>query len=108
MDDMTITTKAVVEGRLTLEEFVEMMRWARMKFKPTKSRSLVLKRGKVKGERFKMVEEDIPTFSEKPIQSLGKWYDDSLGDTENILLKKQMEKWMKDVDKCGLPGRFKA
>ena len=65
MDDMTITTKSVMEGRWTLEELGQMMRWARMKFKPTKSRSLVLKRGKVMRERFKMEEEVIPTVFDR-------------------------------------------
>ena len=109
IDDMAITTKTVVEGRWTLEELGEMMRWARMKFKPTKSRGLLLKSGKVKEERFKMGEEDIPTVSEKPINCLGKWYDDSLRDTENIIwVKKQLEEWMKDVDRCELPDSFNA
>ena len=53
-----------------------------MKFKPTKSRSLVLKRGKVKEDRFKMGEEEIPTVSENPNKCLGKWYNDSLRDTK--------------------------
>ena len=45
MDDMTITTKTVVDARLTLKELQELISWTRMKFKPVQSRSLVLKKG---------------------------------------------------------------
>jgi hypothetical protein len=47
MDDMTITTKSVVEGRWLLEELENIVLWARMSFKPGKTRSMVLKNGKL-------------------------------------------------------------
>ncbi|XP_069105862.1 uncharacterized protein [Argopecten irradians] len=77
----------------------DIVTWARMKFKPTKSRSLVLKAGRVKEERFKVVGSDIPTISEKPVQSLGKWFDDSLNDRNSVVeMRRQADEWMKTVD----------
>ncbi|XP_063427466.1 uncharacterized protein LOC134710973 [Mytilus trossulus] len=59
MDDMTISTKTVIEARWTLRELDKMITWARMKVKPNKSRSLVVNNGKVKEERFKIGDEII-------------------------------------------------
>ena len=46
MDDMTITVKSVPEGRWMLEDLERLITWSRIKFKPAKSRSLFLKKGK--------------------------------------------------------------
>ena len=93
------------------------MTWARMYFKPTKSRSLILKKKKKKKKKSKVMEkvrftvagETIPTLSEKPIKSLGKTFNSSLQDTA------AKQKTIKDLEECltkintsGLPGRFKA
>ena len=110
MDDMTITAKSVVEGRWTLEDLERLFKWARMKFKPSKSRSLVLKKGKVDDRmRFKIGGEVIPTVTEKPVKSLGKWFTSALNDHQSIReVITTVEEWMKTLDKCGLPGKFKA
>ena len=84
MDDMTITAKSVPEAIWMLEDLEVLITWARMKFKPTKSRSMVLKKGKVQNRfRFKVGGEAIPTLSEQPVKSLGKWFKDSLNDRES-------------------------
>ena len=110
VDDMTLTTKSVVEGRWALTELVEVITWARMKFKPSKSRSLVLSKGKVCNKyRFKINNEWIPTLSEKPIKGLGKWFRDTLNDRiSNADTLNQLQQWLQDTEKCGLPGKFKA
>ncbi|VDI13372.1 Hypothetical predicted protein [Mytilus galloprovincialis] len=61
MDDMTVTAKTVIEGRWTLEELERMIKWAGMKFKPSKSRSLIVRKGKVQDETFLLAGEKIPT-----------------------------------------------
>lgn len=97
MDDMTVTTKTVVEGRWTLRDLEDMVSWARMKFKPSKSRSLTLKAGSVKEERFKAGGSDIPTISEKPVKSLGKWFDNSLNDRNSVVgMRRHAERVGKD------------
>ena len=82
MDDLTVTTTSVMGGRWLLKGLERNMTWARMYFKPAKSRSLVLKKGKVMEKvRFTVAGETIPTLSEKPIKSLGKTFNSSLKDT---------------------------
>jgi hypothetical protein len=110
MDDMTITAKSVTEGRWMLEDLQKMINWARMEFKPAKSRSLVLRRGKVqKHLRFKINGQTIPTVSEQPVKSLGKWFDDTLKDKDSIQkMVKQTELWMETIEKSGLPGKLKT
>ncbi|KAK0153168.1 hypothetical protein N1851_005139 [Merluccius polli] len=83
MVNLTITAKSVPEERWILEDLVELTDWTRMEFKPAKSRSLVLRRGRVQ-DRFhcKIREDIIPTVQEKPVKSLGKWYMADLNDKE--------------------------
>lgn len=47
MDDLTVITTAVPGARWILQGLERIMVWARMSFKPAKSRSLVLKKGEV-------------------------------------------------------------
>ncbi|KAJ3585394.1 hypothetical protein NHX12_014113 [Muraenolepis orangiensis] len=81
-----------------------------MRFKPTKSRSMVLRKGKVVDKfRFNIADTAIPSFSEKPVKSLGKVFDCSLRDTTSIQSTcTELDGWLKSVDKSGLPGKFKA
>ena len=109
VDDMTIATKSVVEGRWALQELTEVITWARMKFKPSKSRSLAIVKGKVCNQyRFKIHDEWIPTLAEKPIRCLGKWYRITLNDKASIAeTHSQLSIWLVEVEECGLPGKFK-
>ena len=44
-----------------------------------------------------------------PIKCLGKWFDASLHDRDNVRkLEQQVEDGLKKIDRCGLPGKFKA
>ena len=110
MDDLTVTTTSVMGGRWLLKGLERNMTCARMYFKPAKSRSLVLKKGKVmENVRFTVTGETIPTLSEKPIKSLGKTFNSSLKDTAaKQKTIKDLEEWLTKIDKSGLPGRFKA
>ncbi|XP_053391239.1 uncharacterized protein LOC128554051 [Mercenaria mercenaria] len=96
MHDMTITAKSVPEGRWMLEDLGRLISWSRMKFKPAKSRSLVLKKGKVQDRfRFRVNGELIPTVTEQPVKSLGKWFRRSLSDKESVReMRQQCEDWM--------------
>lgn len=109
MDDMTISTKTAIEARWTLKEIEELISWARMKIKPSKSRSLVLKKGRVTNYDFQLGQEIIPSVSEKPVKCLGKYFDDTLRDTKNTTnTVEQLQQWMEAIDKSGLPGKYKT
>ncbi|KAI8506911.1 hypothetical protein Bbelb_153500 [Branchiostoma belcheri] len=110
MDDLTVMAESVPVCRWLLQGLERLITWARMSFKPAKSRSLVLKRGKVADRfRFTLGGTQIPTVSEKPVKSLGKVFYSSLKDTASVQqIRTELESWLKEIDKTGLPGRFKA
>ncbi|KAK7889536.1 hypothetical protein WMY93_025096 [Mugilogobius chulae] len=95
---------------MDLEGLEHMITWARMEFKPAKSRSLVVRKGKVTDEfRFTLRDIQIPSVREKPIKSLGKTFDATLKDAAALQeTTEQLAMWLKEVDKSGLPGKFKA
>ncbi|KAJ3593535.1 hypothetical protein NHX12_005869 [Muraenolepis orangiensis] len=72
-----------------------------MRFKPAKSRSMVLRKGKVVDKfRFTIADTAIPSISEKPVKSLGKVFDCSLRDTTSIQSTcTELDGWLKSVDK---------
>lgn len=110
MDDLTVTTTSVPGSRWILQGLEKLIAWARMSFKPATSRSLVLKRGKVVDRfRFSLAGATIPSITEKPVKSLGKYFDYSLKDSASIQrTSNELEDWLSRADKSGLPGRFKA
>ncbi|KAI4887728.1 hypothetical protein NFI96_005940 [Prochilodus magdalenae] len=71
MDDLTVTTTSVPGCRWILQGLERLITWARMDFKPVKSRSLVLRKGKVTDKfRFFLGGVRIPSVSDKPVKSL--------------------------------------
>ncbi|XP_062283087.1 uncharacterized protein LOC133987658 [Scomber scombrus] len=110
MDDLTVMTESVPGCRWILKGLEKLVGWARMRFKPIKSRSMVLRKGKVEDKfRFTITGTAIPTITQKPVKSLGKVYDCSLRDTTSIQSTcTELDGWLKTVDKSGLPGKFKA
>ncbi|XP_077083545.1 uncharacterized protein LOC143736754 isoform X1 [Siphateles boraxobius] len=110
MDDLTVTTESVPGARWILRGLERLLGWARISFKPAKSRSLVLKKGRVVDKfRFSISGTPMPTISEKPVKSLGRYFDSSLRDSASIKNTcEELEEWLKSVDKTGLPGKFKA
>lgn len=84
--------------------------WARMSFKPTKSRSLVLMRGKVADKyRFLYLRYTNSQHVREANKEPGKVFDSSLRDSACIKNTcEELEQWLKDVDKKCLSGKFKA
>lgn len=110
MDDLTVTTTSVPRARWILQGMEMLMSWARMRFRPAKSRSLVLKKWKIADKYFFWLEEhQILSVTGKPVKSLEKVFNCSLNDRESIkAASADLEGWLKTVDKSGPPGRFKA
>ncbi|GAA6095652.1 uncharacterized protein LOC124385259 [Tachysurus ichikawai] len=71
MDDLTILTTTKVCTVRLLRKLQENIERARMKIKPSKSRSISIIKGKLSDHRFHVGRETIPTVSEKPVKSLG-------------------------------------
>ena len=78
MDNITVTTSSVIGCKWIVRSLEKLIVWVHMRFKPGKSRSLVLQKGKIKSTaRFTIASEFIPTVTKKPVKSLGKWFNSS-------------------------------
>ena len=110
MDDLTITTESATGGRWILKALDKLVTWARMEFKTRKSRSVVIRRGKVTDNCiFKLQGENIPTLKDVPIKCLGKWYHNSLDDKENVKrFKEETIHGLMKIEDSNLPGKFKV
>ncbi|TWW73418.1 hypothetical protein D4764_15G0008120 [Takifugu flavidus] len=108
MDDMTtLTTTAACTSRL-LGKLQENIKWARMKIKPSKSRSISIVKGELKNVKFLIGDDPIPTVSEQPVKSLGRWYNASLKDKDQVQhLKQDITNSLKIINKTPLPGKLK-
>ncbi|GFO49170.1 reverse transcriptase [Plakobranchus ocellatus] len=109
MDDTTVICSKEDETRLMLTCLNILMSWCRMEFKPKKSRSLSIRKGKVEeATTFTVAEQQIPTVSQEPVKSLGRWYDSTMKDTrrgaETLELASES---LLAINKCGLQGKFK-
>ena len=108
MDDMTTMTTTVACTNRLLGKLTNNIEWARMQFKPTKSRSISIIKGKVVDKTFFINGEAIPTVSEKPVKSLGRWYDGDLKDTVRVgEVRQQAVEGLKSIDSSALPGKLK-
>lgn len=110
IDDITITTTTHVQARWVLNALDESVSWARIKIKPQKSGSLIMKKGKVtKKFALKIQNEEIPSIMDKPVKCLGKWFDSSLKDQVNInQLEGRVTEGLKNIDETELPEKFNA
>ena len=74
VDDVTL----IAESRSLMEQLVtclqELFKWAAMKIKPSKCRSLSLLKGNCKEIKFSVSGNEIPTIREKSVKSLGRCY----------------------------------
>ena len=85
MDDIIVTTSSVIGCKWIGRGLEKLIVWAPMRFKPGKSRSLVLQKGKIKSTAWFLIAcEFIPTLTEKPVKSLGKWFDSNTEDQAAI------------------------
>ena len=110
VDDLTTTVGSVVGTRWILAALERLNAWGRLDFKASKSRSLVIVDGKVTQRfSFSIAGAQIQQVTDKPVKSLGKWFDSTLSD--KVFIKDtvlQLSVWFSEVDKTGLPGKFKA
>jgi hypothetical protein len=85
MDDITITKESHIQSRWILGALEKTPSLARIKFKQRMSRYLVLRKGKILPHvDLKIQGEDIRRIIDNPIKCLGKWFDATLNDKEDI------------------------
>ena len=110
MDDVSILTTSVVQAKRALERTERALQWARMKLKPPKSRSLVIKTGLVqKIEPFNVSGTTIPGLHNKTLKTLGRVFDCSITDraAKELLLSK-FESSLTKIDKSLFTGFMKT
>ena len=81
-----------------------------MEFKAGKSRSLIILKGYLqKKQTLTLGSQRIPTITEKPIKCLGKYYDYSLRDCNQIKdVSVKLKDWLRLIEDSNLPGRYKV
>ena len=68
MDDLTVTTSSHIQARWILSALEEVVTWARLKFKPRTSRSMILKGQITTKFQLKIQGDEIPTIVDNPIK----------------------------------------
>lgn len=107
MDDMTTLTTTKACTRRLLEKLQHNIEWARMKIKPSKSRSISIIKGRLSDHRI-FIGKPIPTVMEKTMKSLGRWYDATLKDTKQVdQLRRDTFNGLERIDRSLLPGSLK-
>lgn len=108
MDDMTTLTTTAACTRQLLGKLQENIKWARMKIKLNKSRSISIVKGELENVRFCIGDDPIPKVSEQPVKSLGRWYNASLRDKDQVKkIKQDMTISLENINKTLLPGKLK-
>ena len=110
MDYTTILYSKEDETHRMLERLDALMAWCRMKLKPKKSRSLSVRKGKIDATTiFTVGSQQIPTVSQEPVKSLGRWYDSSMKDTKRGLeIVELATEGLLAINRCGLQGKLKV
>ena len=110
MEDTTILSSKESTTRKLISFMDELMIWCRMKFKPQKSRSLSLRRGKFnQNVNFEIGGQIIPSVSDLPVKNLERWYDVSMKDTNQVKeTSKTLQGGLLKIDRCPLQGKYKV
>ena len=110
MDDISLLVPSVPVAKVVLTRTDVVLKWARMALKPPKSRSVVVKRGKLQNvEPFSVDGVRIPGLQNKPLRTLGRVYDLSIDDKDyrtTIFNKFCNGLWK--LDKSSFTGFMKA
>ena len=98
MDDLFLKAKTLNEAQGLLDRANFVLSWARMKVKPSKSKSLVIVKGVVQNDKFLKLStlnksENIPSISTNPVRFLGRYITYKVND------KHQAEEFSQTVSK---------
>ncbi|GFO07204.1 reverse transcriptase [Plakobranchus ocellatus] len=109
-DHAMIPCSKEIETRRMLVQLDAVKNWSRMSFKPRKSRSLSIRRGKLDEDvGFKIATQDVPRINQEPFKSLGRQYDSPLKDTRRgSEASEQAFVGLQGKEKCGLPGKYRV
>ena len=84
MDDLTTTTETITQTQHLLDQTYSKLEWGRLKVKAEKCRSLVILKGKISRRTVKIGGEAITSVMEKSVKYLGKQYNLTLSDSQQV------------------------
>ena len=109
MDDTTLVMNRKQAVQRSLDKMNDLLECCRMSFKPAKSRSLALTRGKIRSDVFFLVAgQRIPTVHEDPVKSLGRVFETLKDRNQETSTWKMMKESLDAIGGVFLPGRFKV
>ena len=110
MDDTTIFSSKESTTHKILSLMNKQMNWCKMKFKLKKSRSLLLRKGKVNQNiNFMVGGQRILTETEETEKSSECWFDESLKDINQVKeISRTLQEGLHKIDHCPLEGKFKV
>lgn len=105
MDDITTLTNAALCTTRLLRKLEENISGARMKIKQFKSCSISIVKGVLSDLKFFLEDNPIPT--EHPVKSLGRWFEASLEEKDQVQhLQKETSSALQTIDNTQLLGRL--
>ena len=109
MDDVTLVTESKSYMEQLLTRLQKLFKWAALKIKPSKCRSLSLMKGICKNMNFAVDGNSIPTILEKGVKSLGRCYSLPLTDRHRWKeIKKQLNDGLRSIDDSGILDKDKV
>ena len=106
--DVTVISESKQHMEKLPKRLQELFKWAVMKVKPSKSRSLSIIKGKCQEIKVAIKNNVIPTIREKSVKSLGRSYSLPLTDRHRWQdLLKQLKDGLLSIDKCDLIAKDK-
>ena len=109
MDDVSTTAGTITQTHHLLEEISRFFTWGRLTVKPGKCRVLVLEKGVPRDQPVLWNNQALTSIIQKPIKYLGKEYNYSLSDKQQIEQTiRRLCEGIKKIEKTFISGRNKA
>ena len=109
MDDVTLVTESRSHFEQLLNRLQELFKWAVMKIKPSKCRSLSIIKGNCREVKFSVDGNQIPTIHEKSVKSLSLCCSLLLTDRHRWQdLSKLLKDKLRSIGKCDLLNKNKV
>lgn len=95
-------------SRHLLQKLQKDIELARMEVKPGKFGSIFIVKAPLRGKKFHISDEPIPTVQDQPFKSLGGWYNADLKDTQQVeQFRQDTVDSLKRIKNTALPGKLR-
>ena len=115
MDDMNLMSSSIEGTQQLLQRSCKALEWARMECRPTKSRCIVIKKGRSLSDtpfssavRDQQSSQVIPSIHTNPIKFLGRVVNGALNDKKSVAdIEKKLNEGLKLIHRSKLGGKEK-